>query len=483
VHGTNRRIVGIVAGIALLFVLGPAALANAATGKLYSLKIPLPAVTYEAPGSGLVASGQTVTMTATFTNEAATQQIGSANLFWPTGFSATVQSSSSGSVSVSQNCTDQGVAVGPCVELRNLALAPNGGSVTVTMLVATPACGLGGDWSAEVKQANNFNGTPGNDFTFDPSVSPPSTTLDGACSLAFVNEPHNELLGNPIDGKTDWWFPLSSIPATAVTVEALGGVDGKTVISGYQAPVTVGLAQNPGPVGLVATGNVATPVNGTASFSDLELGAPANGYVLNATSGTLAKATSSPSPQGFDVAGAFAQCSGNSCHTDASGTNGDDGSVTANVVSGSGLLLESANANNGAPLTCSGPTPVDPNTYSFATTGNLVANKVFTITILGVPQPSGPLSKFLKAQQICFGAPADLGPLADFTTASGMPAGSGVLPDGTQGFIGVLPNCTGSTPGPCHDQKSDSATLVGKTYTVKLVADVPSSFPGDPYMR
>jgi hypothetical protein len=157
--------------------------------------------------------------------------------------------------------------------------------------------------------------------------------------------------------------------------------------------------------------------------------------------------------------------------------------LTANIVSGSGLLLESANANSGAQLTCGGSTSADPNTYSFLTTGTLSANKVFTISILGV-KITGPVSKFLKAQQICFGVPsAILNPALDFTTASGTPAPYVMngLPDGTSGYVGPLPNCTGSTTGPC--EYSASATLVGTTYTVTLVADVPLSFPGDPYMR
>jgi hypothetical protein len=360
------------------------------------------------------------------------------------------------------------------VALRSLAIAP-GTSATVTMSVQTPKCdppGTNYAWSVEAKQANDYNGTPGNDFTLEASQSQLLTTVDGACSLAFANQPHNELLGNRIDGATDWWYPTDGFPAAAVTVEVLGP-DGTTVIPGFNEPVTVDIAQNPG-VGTLSDSNPYSPSNGIVSLSDLAINKPANGYELGAaTTGTVTSATSSK----FDVAGTFAPCSGagNSCHTDAPGTNGD-GSVTATVLpgSGSGLLVESANPNNGAQLTCSGSTSADPNTYSFETTTGLSANTVFTITIVGV-KISGSVSKFLKAQQICFGS--KLG----FTTANGKAAGAGMLPDGTGGFIGPLPNCTGSTSGP--SEKSASATKVGSTYTVTLVASVPAKWAVDPWMK
>lgn len=483
-HWISRRAVGIIAVVVSLLVLGPTTLASAATtSKPYSLAIGTTSPTYETPGSGVVASGETVGITATFTNETSTQQIGSANLVAPSGFTVVGASvSPSGSASLANNCSVNGATVPACVALRNLSMAP-GASATVTMSVATPACEQGGTfgWSAEVKQANNYNGTPGNDFFYDASGSQPDTTLDGACSLAFVptNEPQDEILGNAIDGATPW-FTGGGTAATPVIAEVLGP-DGKTVVTGFTAPVTAGIAVNPGGGTLSGT-NPQTPSNGTASFTDLEVNAAANGYELSASSGTLTSATSSA----FDVASTFASCSGagNSCHTDSTGNNGD-GSLTASIVSGSGLLLESANANSGAQLTCSGSTSLDPNTYSFLTTGNLLANKVFTITMLGV-KITGSVPKFLKAQQICFGvASATPNSALDFTTSGGTPAPyvTGGLPDGSNGYIGVLPNCTGSINGPCEDQNSASATLVGKTYTVELAADVPSSFPGDPYMR
>jgi hypothetical protein len=479
-----------VAAVALFAVLAAAEPAGAATtSKPYLLVIGTtpPGTTpssYESD-PGKVASGETVGITAKFTNETGTQQLGSANLIPPSGFAA-VSASPQGIASVASNCTLNGSPAGPCVQVRNVSLPP-GQSIMVTMSVATPSgqtpAGQAGNyaWRAEAKQANNFSGSPGNDFSPDPN-SQLSTFLDGASSLQFVNQPHNEIIGNAIDGATDW-FTGGPTASTNVTVEAL---DAKgAVVSGFIGPVMTAIDPhfNPG-AGTLSGDTTEFASAGIASFSRLQVNAPANGYRLDATSGTLSPTTSGPNPppddpNGFDVAGASAPCpgAGNSCHTDQTGNNGD-ASLTATVVSGSGLLLESANANNGAQLTCSGSTSIDPNTYSFLTTGNLVASKVGTITILGV-KINGSVTKFLHAQQICFGA------TVDFTTASGTlaPFVPNGLPDGSSGFIGVLPNCTGSTTGPCHDQNSDSATLVGSTYTVKLFADIPTAYAGDPYMR
>ena len=471
-NGTNRRIVGIVAGVGLLFVLGPAAVASAGTtNKPYSLTIApgTPATSAGDTTPGDVASGETVSISATFKNDAKTQQIGSANLAVPTGLTVVSASVPTGTATPETNCSVNGTTVPACVALRSLAIAP-GTSATVTMSVQTPKCdppGTSYAWSVEAKQANDYNGTPGNDFTFEASQSQLLTTVDGACSLAFVQEPQNEILGNAIDGVTPW-FTGGATAGHPVTVQAETSTG--ALVPGFAGPVTAAIAVNAGGGSLNDT-SPHTASNGVASFSDLELTGPANGYELSASSGTLTSATSGA----FDLAGTAAPCSGagNSCHTDASGNDGD-GSVTANVVSGSGLLVESANANNGAQLTCSGSTSADPNTYSFETTTGLSANTVFTITIVGV-KISGSVSKFLKAQQICFGS------ALGFTTANGKAAGAGTLPDGSSGFIGPLPNCTGSTTGP--SEKSASATQVGSTYTVTLVANVPAKWAVDPWMK
>jgi hypothetical protein len=258
-------------------------------------------------------------------------------------------------------------------------------------------------------------------------------------------------------------------------------------VSGFVAPVTPVIDVNPG--GGILTGPNPVneiPSNGIASFSDLEISAPAAGYTLSISSGIRPNlGTLSSVPSGaFAVEGDVSSCPG-ACKTNQPGSNGA-ASVTGTVVSGSGLLLESANAYN-AQLTCKGSTSIDTNTYTFftmTTGGNqpplppFAVSKVATITINDVVIP-GSVTKFLHAQQICFGG------TAPFTTASGTQLNAGSLPDGSLGYIGVLPNCTGSSGGPCEDQNSDSATPTptDSTYTVNLVADIPSTYTGDPWIH
>ncbi len=75
--------------------------------------------------------------------------MGSANLFWPSGFDVLGRPTSSvGTATLDtvpsgpNTCSYQGTAKGPCVQLRDLSLAP-GQSFTVTMTVTTPACQQG----------------------------------------------------------------------------------------------------------------------------------------------------------------------------------------------------------------------------------------------------------------------------------------------------------------------------------------------------
>ena len=77
-------------------------------------------------------------MTATFTNETADQRLGAANLLPPAQLQVTSPSvPPPGSASLASSCT-VGTLIGPCVQLRHLALPPCQ-SVTVTMSVNTSA--------------------------------------------------------------------------------------------------------------------------------------------------------------------------------------------------------------------------------------------------------------------------------------------------------------------------------------------------------
>ena len=139
---------------------------------------------------------------------------------------------------------------------------------------------------------------------------------------------------------------------------------------------------------------------------------------------------------------------------------------------------------------------MDPNTYEFFSTDENL-NKVVTITItdpIGAPpydprdtdgfkKPGGDgdndYDDVLWNSQICFQAPYE------FTVRGGGLASSSTLPDGETVFTGLLPDCTPSGTGPCHNRKQDSVprdknSPVG--YDIVLIADIPAA-PGDPRMN
>lgn len=411
------------------------------------------------------AGGQTVTLTAVIHNESTTQPLGSADLLPPASFQVTAAlAPAAGSATLSSSCT-VGTQTGPCVQLRDLALAP-GQSVTVTMTVQTPACvppGSSYAWAIEAKPANDFSSGPGDDLTLDPSTSSTTTTLDGACKLAFATQPHNVVVGQDITG-TDW--DPSGPPVTVQVLDVNGNV-----VPGSSAAVTVALANNPGAATLGGTRTVNAD-SGVASFGDLTVNQPAGGYTLSASSGSLTPATSTS----FTSETTAAVCLLNMPCTTTAGNSAGNDKVTANAGA-PGMLLESVNFDRGAPLACNDYPTTDPNTYTFFATVD--RSKVATITIDNpATHLSGSPATVLARQQICFGASYE------FTTAAGKPAAAGTLPDGIPGFIGLLPPCP--AVGPCHDRKSDTTIPDASSplgFDIVLVADIPSGLPGDPWER
>jgi hypothetical protein len=480
---------GRVAGLCAIALLGLTSIAAAATtGKPYSLVIAPGATSYEtgtgtAPNGstvGLEASGTTssdaVQTTATFTNETKTQQLGSADLFWPAGFSVLQDAShpitsSDGTANLSSKCSYLGVPSGACVELRSLSLAP-GGSFTVSMWITTPACMSGAQgWFAEVKQANNYSGSPGNDFSFDTGASQPDTLLDGACSLQFGNQPADTRTGQAISD-TAYTPPPGG---AGIAVNVLGS-NGQTVTTST-LPVTMALGSNPG-LGQLGGGTTERANGGTATFSSLTVSAPADGYTLQSSSGALGGATSGT----FSVNDQAVFCStpGSLCTTTDGPSNGNHAQVQATVTSGSGFLTESVNPDGSKQLTCAGNTSpaTDPNTYQSLTPS--AWSKVVTTTIVPTKKLGKP-TQVLKSEQICFGDPT-----TPFTTASGTPSPfvTGGLPNGQSGYIGLLQTCTGSTVGPCIDRQasttvSDPSNVNG--FDIVLVFDIPANFAGDPF--
>lgn len=158
-----RRLL-LVAAATLGLVL-PAASASAAT-KPFSMTVD--------PAS--VSAGQSTTFTVTLQNLTSPQQLGSANITVPSAFTAVSVADPAGPATATVS--------GNVVQLRDASLAP-GGSIALGVTASVPSpCGATYTWSVVAKQANDFNGPPGNDLTLDPSKS--SLTTNVSCGGAQV---------------------------------------------------------------------------------------------------------------------------------------------------------------------------------------------------------------------------------------------------------------------------------------------------------
>lgn len=253
--------IGAVLALALAVAAVVAASASAG-GKPYTVVL--------SPAS--VSSG-TVTITATVTNRTSSQQLGSANLTAPSQFSVTGATlGGAGSATIAGNV----------VQLRTLSLAP-GASRTVTMQVDTSAtaCSAGTfTWTVLAKQANDFNGPPGNNLDLDAANSALTTTVSGDCGLRFFTQPSNANPGQTITGTA---FDPSGPP---VAVEVVDGAGNR--VTGATPTITMSLDGGPG--SLSGT-KVVQAVGGLATFGDLSIGT-AGTYRLIASSPGFASITS-----------------------------------------------------------------------------------------------------------------------------------------------------------------------------------------------
>ena len=419
------------------------------------------------PGaSTAVGSGQTATITATLTNESSRHHLGSADLFAPfvrppsNPFTVVTASSSAGTATVSSSCP-LGRASVPCVELRGAELAPHA-SATITMTVQTPACEQGNRffWLAIAKRSGNFGyGESGGLLRLDFANSQLRTALDGACKLVFGTGPADALPGAVISG-------TGGQPLTAEVVDSSGNL-----VTGSNVPVTMSLATNPSSATLSGTTTV-DAANAVATFTDLSINLPGTGYQLEASSGSLTPATSAP----FDVSGNTATCEMNASCQVTDTTPAGSVNIVAQAGPGTGVLVEATEA----PLTdgqCADYDTLDQNGYVYEST--VARGTVVTITIVPQTNLKAPRAVVLASQQLCFGA------TQDFLDNIGQNAPAATLPNGQSGFVGLLPNCTETSTGPCHDRAADKTVPDSKSptnYDIVLVADVPASFADDPHM-
>jgi hypothetical protein len=277
-------------------------------------------------------------------------------------------------------------------------------------------------------------------------------TCDTATELQFVTQPTDSSVNQPI--------------SPSVSVQLL---DKDAGLVDSSAPVTLTLGNDPGLGTLNGTGTVtANAVHGVATFNNLSIDQPGVGYTLTASSTGLTADTSDSFNESRTTT---TTCTTNPCTTDV-GTSTSDLQISADPAAGT--ITESVDV--GTPLDCSdedngGYTGFDANWYAFSETGTV--DKTLSYELFGIN------SDEIGRVQMCFGAPYV------FTTAGGGMAGPSTLPDGTDGFVGVLPFCD-ATDGvaPCVESIvpfSDDHS--GALATVDVPGLTANGVPGDPMIH
>jgi hypothetical protein len=395
-----------------------------------------------------VGAGATVNFSFTLTNEATQQSLGSADLTPPSGWvlsspSAVTEngySSPGASASVSGQTT---------LELRNLAIPPGGGdSVSVSFTGAVSCAGAASQWTLLAKQANNFNGNPGNDFTIDPSSALTVTVNQiPGCTLTFLAQPTNTSFpvigGTYSNDITSEGFDPSGAP---VEVEAKDG-QGNPI-----AGVTVTLSEIYGPKSSNLSGDTsATTGDGTggtslgvASFSPIYVNL--TGYYE-----LVANAPAFPADDSntFQVTTTTSDCSTGSCNGNIPAGNKTAGVNVDITNAGNDILslgLGGFQYSCSSYATVTGPIGIDLWTEESGYS-QTDSNGVYDV-IIDVPKSEVDASPNNGASyyQICYAS------TNKFYISPGVYAPQGGVIPGTSTnlYVGVLPNCsTVDNVAPC----------------------------------
>jgi hypothetical protein len=383
-----------------------------------------------------VAAGQSTTFSVTLTNRTSQQQLGSANITVPSAFTAVSVADPPGAATATTN--------GSVVQLRNAGVAP-GGSIVVSVTATVPsACTATYAWAIVAKQANDFNGPPGNDLMLDPATSSLTTSVAGGCALRFVagRQPAASRVSQTISA-------LDYQPGgPSVQVEVIDGAGQRVTTS--TASITVALGPSTGSGTLHGTLTVAASA-GVASFGNLSIDGPGT-YTLRATSAGLSAATSST----FRVDQVAVACIEDvTCSASiANGSTTFDVTAPGNAGTDAGFLV--LDNGVGVAIDCAGYTEL---TATPTVIEGPDRAKTVTSTIdkrVMNAQPNNGAS-FL---QMCFGAPYT------FATRPGSTL-TGVDTDGNginDFFYGLLPDC-GAPPCVSSRKKTNAGDGVIVTQT------------------
>lgn len=381
---------------------------------------------------GTLSTGSGSQLSFSLRNDASTQSLGSADLTAPAG----VVIGQPGTITTTgfTNTSATATLVGGTLVLRNLSIPP-GDSVTVPFA----ACGSSSSsrWGLIAKQANNFNGSPGNDFIVEPaSVLTASAT---SCTLSFVDQPANALANTAI---TNMGFQTGS------PVEVKAGDSNGDPIAGVTVNVSL---LSPG--GVAATlGGATTSVsdaNGLAAFTSLSVDQP--GYFnLHATANGFA-------PQDSNVfLIAQVACSTGSCSSESLSTKSSSATVSTAPCSpgtpAAGCDILSAGFG-GYTYTCQAAAQggyvsvTDPLGFDvWKSDGSSFDPAASSQVTLDISKQTVTISPNNGAPfyQICYASNVP------FATRTGTTLGTTSIPGSTTPFFfGLLPDCSSSVPAPC----------------------------------
>jgi hypothetical protein len=398
----------------------PARLLSAACTALALLVVATPAGAATKPftmtvSPASVPAGQS-TFSVTLTNRTSQQQLGSANITVPAAFTAVSVADPAGPATATMN--------GNVVQLRDASLAP-GGVIVLSVTATAPCSPPTYTWSVVAKQANDFNGPPGNDLALDTTSSSLTTTVTCGVALRFVagRQPAAARVGQTISS-------VAYQPAAAsVQVEVVDGSGNRVTSS--TASVTIALGPSVGLGALHGTVTVAASA-GVASFANLSIDAPGT-YTLQASSPGLPSATS----DAFRIDNVAVACVEDvTCSASlANGTTTFDVTAPGNARTDAGVLV--LDNGVGVQIDCVGydeltatPTVIDGPDRAKTVTSTIDKSRMNQLPNNG--------ASFL---QMCFGAPYTFATQPG-TTLTGVDTNGDSVADF---FYGLLPDC-GTAP-------------------------------------
>lgn len=389
----------------------------------------------------------------TITNTSTHASLGSANVTVPSGVTL------SGAAVVPGTVTTAGDQIG----LRDLDLAPSESAVvTIGARVECGANHASYTWGFLIKQANDFNGTPGNDLVQD---APVTSTIDGTCGLTFSDAPASSEK-TPVAVTSKIYDPAGD-PVTVSIVDA----EGELPVSWWNGSISLALGTDPS-VGIAdLSGTVSgSTTTGSVAFAP-QIDTSATGYTLVATAvgavGTPSAGTTSTglASDPFNIVDDATICldAASTCTVSASGPSGGSqgvktqATVTASTGGQSGDLVILSVADPAQDFECAG--------YTAAT--DVI---FFNVTLENGTTPVGTRTKTTQMTL-----------LAPYVTKSASKYGACYQADtpfktasGTMALVGLLPTCAKPKPvAPCLVSRS-----MNKERDVILVVLSPAGDPG-----